>query len=157
MIPFEIDPPDKPCPYCRSRLTHAQLYAIAIEAYAKTCEEDGGDPEEDTKDAMVWAMRQALKASSPSTETRESRLRDFCEFIKTWNADESMSDELYAFTMAEAWLERNKNLDCPLHGITQPNPECIYCHGSGAMDSGGETPWGASIDVRCVCTYPEPV
>lgn len=54
-------------------------------------------------------------------------------------------------------MEQQLNPDCPLHGITQPNPECVYCHGSGAMDSGGETPWGAPIDVRCVCTYPEPV
>ena len=28
---------------------------------------------------------------------------------------------------------------------------CEFCDGSGAVDSGGVTPWGAGIDVPCVC------
>jgi hypothetical protein len=34
-----------------------------------------------------------------------------------------------------------------------PDPHCLLCLGTGACDSGGVTPWGASIDVRCDCTY----
>ena len=45
------------------------------------------------------------------------------------------------------------NPDCPIHGYEQPNPECEYCQGSGCMDSGGTTPWGAPISIRCNCTY----
>lgn len=36
-----------------------------------------------------------------------------------------------------------------------PFPTCPNCKGSGEMDSGGVTPWGAGIDVRCNCTYPQ--
>ena len=35
-----------------------------------------------------------------------------------------------------------------------PDPDCPICLGSGAADSGGATPWGAAIEVRCGCTYP---
>lgn len=29
---------------------------------------------------------------------------------------------------------------------------CAWCHGVGAVDSGGITPWGAGIDIPCHCT-----
>ena len=27
--------------------------------------------------------------------------------------------------------------------------ECLDCEGTGAIDSGGVTPWGSSIDIMC--------
>ena len=41
-------------------------------------------------------------------------------------------------------------------GGCQPDPDCPQCNGKGVCDSGGVTPWGAGIDVRCGCTYPRP-
>jgi hypothetical protein len=41
--------------------------------------------------------------------------------------------------------------------MKEPDSDCIICHGSGAMDSGGVTPWGAGIDVACECTYEPPI
>lgn len=35
------------------------------------------------------------------------------------------------------------------------NQDCPACKGTGSCDSGGETPWGARIEVRCECTYPD--
>lgn len=32
---------------------------------------------------------------------------------------------------------------------------CPACNGTGSCDSGGETPWGAPIEVRCECACPE--
>lgn len=34
-----------------------------------------------------------------------------------------------------------------------PEPDCSFCHGSGSSDSGGQTPWGEWIAIRCGCTY----
>jgi len=36
----------------------------------------------------------------------------------------------------------------------EPDPDCPWCLGEGVVDSGGFTPWGEGIDVRCSCTYP---
>lgn len=49
--------------------------------------------------------------------------------------------------------ESHTRCDCPQE--IDPDPNCSYCNGSGAADSGGETPWGAPISVRCACTFPE--
>lgn len=35
------------------------------------------------------------------------------------------------------------------------DPNCGWCLGKGVVDSGGVTPWGWPIDIRCGCTYPE--
>lgn len=37
-----------------------------------------------------------------------------------------------------------------------PDPSCPICDGSGECDSGGTTPWGEGINVRCSCTYTNP-
>lgn len=34
-----------------------------------------------------------------------------------------------------------------------PDAKCDRCAGTGTMDSGGFTPWDASISIRCLCTY----
>jgi hypothetical protein len=57
------------------------------------------------------------------TSPQEKRLREFCAFIKGWTPNESQSDELYAFAMAEAWLEYQANLDAdPLVEVHSENP-----------------------------------
>lgn len=34
---------------------------------------------------------------------------------------------------------------------------CPECGGKGVVDSGGQTPWGAWIDVPCPLCYIEPI
>lgn len=34
--------------------------------------------------------------------------------------------------------------------------DCPICGGLGVVDSGGVTPWGSSIEVRCGCCQPHP-
>ncbi len=53
-------------------------------------------------------------------------------------------------------ISQSINPDCPIHGYEQPNPECEYCLGTGLMDSGGVTPWGTAVEIRCDCTYRRP-
>ena len=38
-----------------------------------------------------------------------------------------------------------------------PNPNCTWCLGTGVVDSGGFTPWDEPINIRCGCTYLEPI
>lgn len=35
----------------------------------------------------------------------------------------------------------------------EADPNCGWCLGEGVVDSGGTTPWGWPIDIRCECTY----
>ena len=41
----------------------------------------------------------------------------------------------------------------PVEQWKEPDADCVLCGGTGTVDSGGTTPWGAAIGVRCACTY----
>ena len=80
-------------------------------------------------------------------------------------ADEVRGDGFsYAGNLKSAYKRAIKRLEelaelaaaAPTTDFVEPHPNCPLCHGEGVMDSGGFTPWGAPIDIRCECTYPEP-
>ena len=59
-----------------------------------------------TKCGKNHAQYEGCFAGPSVEESREKRLRQFCKFIKGWKPNEALSDELYAFEMAEAWLRQ---------------------------------------------------
>jgi hypothetical protein len=96
--------------------------------------------EDDPTDAIAWMQEGTVEDAELMANAREMR-------IMLWAARE----ELFRLKRQEA--ERRGEAYMP-EGLVREISNlvgCELCGGTGQVDSGGVTPWGAGINLPCLC------